>query len=80
MLIPEIWQDWVLGIGNFILFSALLPSIFGANKPSPWTSGLSASILATFAITFWTLGLPSSAIAVSLSALAWGILFIQKIK
>jgi hypothetical protein len=80
MELPTIWQDWVIAVGQLILFVALLPSIFSDDKPNNWSSLISALVIALFGFTFWTLGLLWSAFASVLASLAWFILFFQKQK
>ena len=80
MEIPLPWQDVVITIGQMLLFLALLPSIYSKHKPNKHTSLLTGSILAVFSFTFWTLGLYYGAFTSALVALAWFVLFIQKIR
>lgn len=72
------WQDVVLTIGNIVFFIALIPSIMSANKPSKWTSLMTASALTAFGITYFSLSLTYATIAVSLSAIGWWVLYFQK--
>lgn len=78
--LPHTWQDWTIAIGQLLFFFALLPSIFGAHKPSWITSGTTGLILTVFAYTFWTLDLVYGALTAALVALGWYILCIQKIR
>ncbi len=73
-----IWQDAVLMIGNIFFLIALVPSVLGENKPSKWTSLITATTLTTFAVVYFTLSLSYATIATTLSALAWRVLCIQK--
>jgi len=77
MELPLIWQDWVITIGQLLFFVALLPSVFSEDKPNRWSSLMTAIILATFAYTFWTLGLFWGAFTSTLVTLAWFVLFFQ---
>lgn len=52
-----IWQDWVFGIGAIIFSIALLPSVFGKEKPSMSTSVPTGAILLLFAFTQASLSL-----------------------
>lgn len=79
MILPETWQDWVLMIGNLIFFLALLPSIFSKDKPNVWTSGPTSAVLSAITVTYWSLGLKFGSVMLGLSALAWCVLFFQKI-
>ena len=78
-MFPELWQDWVLTLGQTVFIIALLPSVFSNDKPHKWSSLLNTLVLAIFAFTFWTLGLYWGAIMSALVAIIWAILFIQKI-
>ena len=72
------WQDIVLLIGNLVFFLALVPSIVSLDKPSKWTSLPTAFVLSVFGVTYYSLGLNFAAFMVSVSAIAWWILFFQK--
>ncbi|HEU4677731.1 MAG TPA: hypothetical protein VFS75_03375 [Candidatus Paceibacterota bacterium] len=74
------WQDAVLTVGNCVFFIALLPSIFGPNKPSKWTSLSTAATLTAFTATYLTLSLAFAPIATGATALAWWVLYFQKRK
>lgn len=74
------WQDLVLLIGNIIYCIALIPSIFGPNKPSKWTSLMNAVTLTAFTVTYVSLSFMYASIAVAISALGWWVLFAQKIR
>lgn len=52
-----IWQDWVFGIGTIIFAIALLPSVFGKEKPAISTSVPTGAILMFFAFTQASLSL-----------------------
>ncbi len=72
------WQDLVLMIGNILFLIALLPSIFSTEKPSKWTSLLTAVTLSVFSVTYFTLGLTFATVTVSATAIAWWTLFFQR--
>jgi len=72
------WQDMVLMVGNIIFVISLFPSILTKNKPSIWTSILSAVVLYIFVITYISLSLWGSAIATLIVSILWTILAIQK--
>ncbi len=72
------WQDYVIAAGQWIFTLALLPSIFGKNKPETWTSGLTFFFLLIFSVTFFTLNLNYSGVADAVNAFAWFVLFMQK--
>jgi len=72
------WQDLILLIGNALFFIALIPSLMSANKPSKWTSLLTASTLTVFTFTYYSLSLMYGTVAVALSAIGWWVLYFQK--
>ena len=71
------WQDILLMIGGFGFSLALLPSVFGKNKPSSWTSGVTGTILVFFALAYGTLGLWLACVATSMTAALWFVLLFQ---
>lgn len=73
-----VWQDVVIGAGDYIFFIALLPSIFSRDKPALSSSLLTGTILIVFAFTFTTLHLWNSAFGSLLVGIAWFVLAIQK--
>jgi hypothetical protein len=74
------WQDLVFMAGNVLFSVSLLPSIFSKDKPSIWTSLPTALMLTAFCVALFTLDLVKGAAAQAFTALAWWILFLQKIK
>ena len=72
------WQDIVIGVGAWIFFFALLPSIFSKNKPALPTSIITGSVLASFVVAYASLSLWASAISTSFASAAWFILARQK--
>lgn len=72
------WQDIILTIGQYILVIALLPSVFGKDKPALSSSLLTGTIVVIFTGVYATLGLVSSAVASSAIALTWFILAWQQ--
>ncbi len=74
------WQDVVLTVGNTLFLIALIPSIFSEFKPSKWTSLLTAATLTVFTFTYYTLDLVYATSMVGLTAVAWWILFFQRIR
>ena len=73
-----IWQDWVLPVGNWIFFIALMPSILGKDKPALSSSLVTGVTLGAFAFTFATLNLWVSAFSATLTTAAWLTLAWQK--
>ncbi len=74
------WQDWVLGVGQLVLFLALIPSLITKQKPVLSTSIISALVLSSFATTFISLQLWFGGLATTFSALAWYTLAWQRYK
>lgn len=74
------WQDVVLAIGTWIFALALLPSLFSKNKPSKWTSLMTAVPLSSFVVCYFTLGLWITGISISVSSLLWWVLFYQGVR
>lgn len=72
------WQDWVLSTGTIIAISSLVPTIRGKHKPALSTSVVTTLVLVVFAFTYMSLSLWFSAISVTLGAIAWLILALQK--
>jgi hypothetical protein len=74
-----LWQDYVFAVGSFIFSIALIPAIISKDKPPISTSLTTGIILAVFIFCYASLGLWLSACSGSLTAIAWFILFFQKI-
>lgn len=75
-----IWQDWVFGIGTVIFSVALLPSVFGGEKPSLSTSLPTGAILMLFAVTQASLSLWFTAIMSVIAGSLWLVLAFQRYK
>ncbi|MBM2809256.1 MAG: hypothetical protein HW416_15 [Chloroflexi bacterium] len=73
------WQDVVIGVGQWALSAALLPSLFSADKPALSSSLLTGSILLVFSAVFLTLDLWASALALCVTSVIWLVLAIQKL-
>jgi len=72
-----IWQDIVIGIGNWIFVLALIPSIVSDKKPALVTSIITAIVVTVFAYCFFTLELYHSMISSAAVGVCWWILFLQ---
>ena len=79
-MIETSWQDIVLTLGNMLFLIALIPSIVSKDKPSHWTSLLTASTLTIFTFTYFMLSLTYATYPVGGTAIAWWILFFQKVR
>lgn len=71
------WQDWVIGIGGFILAPSLVPMILAGTPPPITSAGPTAAVLWAFTIAFGTLKLPLSTVSTALTSMMWTILAIQ---
>jgi len=71
------WQDWVLMVGGFGFSLALLPTILGKSKPATSSSLATFLLLSVFTVVYASLGLWKAVAANELTAIIWGILFIQ---
>lgn len=72
------WQDSVLATGQFVVASALIPSIFSKDRPALATSLMFGTVLSVFAFTLATLKLWLSVIPMTITAILWFILAYQK--
>lgn len=72
-----IWQDLVLTAGTLSFAIALLPSIFGKDKPNMFTSILTGAWLYVFSWTYFSLQLSLSAIVAVALAVEWTVLAFQ---
>lgn len=63
---------------QFCFSLALLPSVFGREKPSRWTCGSTAVLLGGLAFVFWSLDLWLSMAATSLVSVVWTVLLFQR--
>jgi hypothetical protein len=73
------WQDIVLTIGQICFILALLPSVFGKDKPALATSLMTAGVLVAFCIVNVSLELYFAAITVAFTSLTWFVLAFQVI-
>lgn len=72
--------EWIISFGTAGIALSLLPTIFSTHKPSLWTSGIQVALVLSFAVSFWTLGLPGIAAANALVAALWGVIFLQTLQ
>ena len=72
------WQDFVLAAGSLIFSLALIPSLRSSHKPAASTSLITAAVLLIFAVTYMTLSLWFSAVAITINGLCWLTLAVQK--
>lgn len=75
-----IWQDIVITAGTLILSVALIPTVLGKQKPPLLSSLPIAIVLATFAVSFTTLGMVASGAGAALQSLTWVILVVQRLR
>uniref|UniRef100_A0A6M3LU31 Uncharacterized protein n=1 Tax=viral metagenome TaxID=1070528 RepID=A0A6M3LU31_9ZZZZ len=74
-----VWQDFVLMIGGFIFAPSLVVSIIQKSSIPILTSLPTAIVLTGFVACYLTLKLKLAAIATSLTALCWYILFFMEV-
>jgi hypothetical protein len=72
------WQDILLSIGNYLFVVALLPSVFGTDKPALSSSLMTGAVLGCFTVIYASLSLWSASIAVGLSSFVWFVLAYQQ--
>ncbi len=72
------WQDIILSIGQYVFVIALLPSVFGKDKPALSSSLITAIILAIFSLVYSTLDLWSSTVASGIVSATWFLLAWQQ--
>ena len=73
-----IWQDIVISIASWASTVALLPSVFGRDKPAFTSSVFTGILVSTFGICYFTLELWSSALSAAVLAITWFVLAYQK--
>ncbi len=74
------WQDFVFSIGSWIFVISLIPTIRESQKPALATSLVTAIVLVFFAISYLSLGLWMSAVAVFATDIGWSILAYQRFR
>jgi hypothetical protein len=72
------WQDTVIALCQLAAVPAMLPSIFGKDKPAFKTSFINMIIVSIITFTLMTLKLWFSAVTASLIAVCWAVLAFQK--
>src|SRR3954465_1588288 len=65
------WQDWVIGVGQFLFALALVPAIRASEKPPLSTCALTAALLMAFCAAYASLGLWLAASSVALFSGMW---------
>ena len=74
------WQDLVFMIGGFIFSLALIPTIRAKEKPAISSSLMTLVVLTAYGVSYLTLDLYLASITTILTAGAWLILLIQKMR
>lgn len=69
--------DFIFTAGSLVFIAALLPSVFGPNKPALASSLLTGTVLLVFAVTYLTISLPFSAATTAITSSLWFVLAIQ---
>ena len=72
-----LWQDWVIMGANITFIPALLPMVFGDQKPPIKSSVLTAAALWVITGMFITIGLWVSVVALIFTASLWTLLALQ---
>ena len=72
------WQDLVITFGQIIFSIALLPMIFGKDKPALVSSLVTGLVLMIYAITYTTIQFWFGATTTALTGIIWLILANQK--
>jgi hypothetical protein len=74
-----IWQDVVIGVGQFLFAVALVPSIMNTyDKPAKPTCSMTAAVLLVFSSTYATLSMWAAASSCLICAAGWSVLWFQK--
>jgi hypothetical protein len=74
------WQDLVLSISLLAFNIALIPSVFGKQKPRLVTSAVTAAFLVPEILVFANLHLWYSLTMTSTNAMLWTIIAIQRFR
>lgn len=72
------WQDWTLGVSVLAFNIALIPSVYGEQKPRMATSILTALFLVPEIIVFASLALRYSFAMATLNSCLWATLAVQR--
>lgn len=72
------WQDYVITFGTILFIVALIPSVLSKDKPALSTSILTGSVLGTFVIVYFSLGLTFAAFTNAMTSFLWFVLAFQK--
>ena len=75
-----IWQDALLSAAQVGFIFALLPTVFGPNKPAKSTSFFTSFLVFCCAGALWGLGVYISALLNGICGVLWLTLFIQAYK
>ena len=71
------WQDWVIAICQWGFALALLPTVFGKEKPEVSTALVTAVLAGVVAATFATIPLIWAAVATGSTSVIWFIITAQ---
>jgi len=72
------WQDIAISIAQWVAIVAMLPSVFGKDKPALSSSLLTTACIALFFVSYLTLGLIVSAISSAFLLVTWSTLAYQQ--
>lgn len=74
-----VWQDVVLTVGAVLFIIALIPAVRSREKPSIFTSFLSAAVLTSFEVVYISLEFWFALIVNGCLATLWFIIGLQKL-
>ena len=74
------WQDIIFAIGQWIFVIALLPSVFGHDKPALSSCLVTGTVLGIFGFAYFSLGLVASGISACAVSGTWLILAWQQFR
>ena len=74
------WEDKLILAAQIVLFFALLPTIFEKrHKPAKSTSFITASALAAMSLALYSLSAYAGALMTFVNAIAWLVIFYQRL-
>lgn len=71
------WQDKVFATGEVVFLASLFPTLFSADKPSPWTSFATAFMLYCFLFVHASYGLWVTFALAAVTASIWFAIGVQ---
>jgi hypothetical protein len=69
------WQEWVFLVGGFVGGAILWPGILDPESAWPRSSSVpTALLLGAYTVSFYTLGMPLSALGSLFTCVTWGVI------